>query len=277
MKNTIMLVDGNALIHRMAYFMPRTLQTKSGFPTWAIKGFFQGLFSEITKLQPTHVSVFFDCQSKKRMEISGGTYKATRGKTLSDPVKELERKQLREQFKPIRQITRSLGFHVCRVKDIEADDLIGTYSKAYPDCRVLILARDKDFNQLISENVSVVDTWGGKLDIRDKQFVIDKYGVTPRQFASYLALVGDKADNIGKVRGLGPKTAKDLLAKHKKLKNVLTTFKAKDRKTIKLAYSLTKIDCGIIEPPKLKKLLRKETLPIYAKYAKKYGLTLKTT
>lgn len=277
MSKTVLLIDGNAMIHQGAYFMPRTLCNDEGFPVWAIKGFIQLLFGAVNKFQPTHTVVFFDCQSQKRIDLSKGTYKAHRGKNHNEEKAE-EQRLIREQFKPIRKIVKSLGFPVVRIKGHEADDLIGTYAVklAGDSTRVLIRARDKDFNQLVNENIQVVDTWGGGLTIRDKQYVVDRYGVTPKKFALYLALVGDSADNIGKIAGIGPKTAVSLIKEHKTFKNIVKSFKKKkDRETLRLGYKLTKIDLEACEVPKLKELKRKETSKAYSKLSKKYALAKK--
>jgi DNA polymerase-1 len=271
-KRRLMLIDGNAMIHHAAYFMPRHLSNKEGFPTWAIKGFLNMFQSEMSKFDPSHVAVFFDNQSKKRLEISKGSYKAHRKVDSGDAQKEQERADLRKQFKPIRQIVRSMGYHVCRIKDVEADDPIGTYATSYKNTSVLIRARDKDFNQLITPWVSVLDTWSGKIEVRDAAHVVNRYQVAPSQFAAYLALVGDTADNIPKVSGIGPKTAAALLKGGKTLEEAIKGMKKKHKKIIRHAYSLTEIDLTLVEAPVLKELRRKEPTDKYEKLIKKYNL-----
>jgi DNA polymerase I len=271
-KNKLLLIDGNAMIWQAAYGFLPTRNEDEEVQNWAIKGFFRLLFSEIKKLKPTHVAVMFDHKSKKRADLSGGTYKANRVVPNADPEKEKIKQQTIEQFKPIRLLTKAMGFHVCRVKDIEADDLIGTYAKSYPNTGVIIRAVDKDFNQLICESVGVWDSWGTKKIVRDKAYVKERYGVGPKKFALYLALVGDKADNIGKVKGLGPKTAVSLIKTHKTLEKILIQHKKSDRKILTLGYALTQIDCNIVEVPALKYLRKKDESEKYFRLKKKYQL-----
>lgn len=212
---TLLLIDGNALMHRAFHAIP-LFTTSKGFPTNVIYGFFSILQKAITDFKPSHLIVCFD------------TPKPT---FRNDLLKEyqMQRPVIDDNFKiQIPHLKDALDkadvFHV--EKDgYEADDLIGTLARKFKEksIKVLILSGDKDILQLVNESVSVANPQGGLSSV--KLYTVDevrkKFNLEPEQIPDLKGLMGDASDNYKGAKGIGPKTAEKLLLEYKTVENTL--------------------------------------------------------
>ncbi len=210
MKNKLYLVDVSSMFFR-AFFAIRELKNSKGFPTNALYGFLSMTIKLLKDFQPTHMVY---CQDRKepsfRKELDP-RYKANRLDMPEDLVL---------QMPYIQKLIGILGIPQMDKLGYEADDVIGSLAHwgVKNGFKVVIVSGDKDFAQLINENVVMFDPMKGKtLDINAVQ---ERWGVTPEQFMDYLAIVGDSSDNIPGAKGLGPKGAKGLLKDFKDLNGI---------------------------------------------------------
>ncbi len=208
----LVLVDAYNLVYRAFYALPGDLMTADGLHTNAIFGFatmFRKLFAGKT---PAYGAVVFDAPGKTFRDERFAEYKAERPPMPSD---------LKEQLPKIRELVTAHGFPILQVPGVEADDVIGTLARMGREAghEVQIISTDKDFAQLIDERVRMIDTLR---DVTyDPELVRKKWGVRPDQIVDYLALLGDKVDNVPGVPGIGKKGAVDILAAHGTLKAAL--------------------------------------------------------
>ncbi|QQS22931.1 DNA polymerase I [bacterium] len=208
-KNRYLLIDGNALIHRGYHAIP-ALSTKDGEPTNAVYGFTMILLRAIKDLKPTHIACSFDLSGPTFRHIEHEHYKATRVKQSQD---------LYDQFPRVKEVVRALNIPIFEIEGFEADDVLGTLAvnicEQHPngDCDVMIATGDLDTLQLVNNCVKVYTLRKGLTDtaIYDEQAIFDRYGLTPKQMISYKALRGDPSDNIKGVKGIGEKSAGDLI------------------------------------------------------------------
>ncbi len=195
------LIDASGFIFR-AYHAIQSLSTSRGVPTNAVYGFTRMLLKTIRELQPTHLALCFDKQSRSGRQEIDPTYKANRPGPPEDLV---------PQFELIRRVVKVLQVPVLEYAGWEADDVIATLVRAAraQGFRVQVVTGDKDMVQLVDEQVTLYDP------MYDRQTgpreALERFGVRPAQMRDYLALVGDAIDNVAKVPGIGPKTAVDLL------------------------------------------------------------------
>lgn len=212
----LVLVDGNAIVHRAYHALP-PLSKKDGQLTNAVYGFFSMVLKIISDLAPTHLVVCFDRPAptfRKQMYVG---YQATRPK-MED--------ELSNQFKIIHEILEKINVSIFELDGFEADDLIGTLSKqAVSDFnfdQVIILTGDRDMLQLVNHKVFILAPITGvtKMILFDEEKVKEKYGLEPHQFVDYKSLVGDSSDNYPGVTGIGPKGAADLLSKYHTLEGI---------------------------------------------------------
>lgn len=207
---TLILIDGSSYLYRAYHAVPG-LTNKRGEPTGALRGILSMLRSTLSQM-PTHAVFVLDAPGPTFRDCVYPDYKGTRKPMPSDMVPQIE---------PMMQMVQALGFHLLRVEGVEADDVIGTLASHAGSIglETIISTGDKDFAQLVKPGISLVNTMTQiKLD-SEKVFL--KYGVFPRQIVDYLALVGDKIDNVPGVRGCGPKTAAQLLSKYESIENIL--------------------------------------------------------
>ncbi|MDR1906927.1 MAG: 5'-3' exonuclease [Puniceicoccales bacterium] len=195
------LVDGLNLIFRCFYGIP--LLNNQNFPTNAILGSVKILSKIINLEESAHIAIFFDKGRDPNRQSLFPEYKANRVE-MPDPVK--------VQIPVIKEFAYALGCTVIERSGIEADDLIASFAYKYgPQFdEILIFSTDKDFAQCVGDNVYQIipgndrDSIGNCLD---REGIWEKFGVYPEQMVDYLALIGDQADNIPGIRGVGPKTA----------------------------------------------------------------------
>ena len=210
-ENPLILVDGSSYLFR-AYHSPPHLTNSKGEATGAIYGVVNMLKSLIKQYDPSHMVVVFDAKGKTFRNDMYSEYKANRPPMPDD---------LRTQIAPLHSIIKAMGFPLISIEGVEADDVIGTFSRIATEQKrhVLVSTGDKDMAQLVNEHVTLINTMTDS--ISDPQTVVEKFGVGPEPIIDYLALMGDKVDNIPGVEGCGPKTAVKWLQKYGSLQGVI--------------------------------------------------------
>ena len=203
-KSPLVLVDGSSYLFRAFHALP-PLTSSKGQPTGAVKGVIN-MIRRLAKDYPdSHIAVIFDAKGKTFRNDMYKDYKANR-----PPMPD----ELRSQIEPIHLIIKAMGLPLIAVEGVEADDVIGTLAQqAWKEkMPTLISTGDKDLAQLVNEHVTLLNTMTDeRLDVEG---VINKFGLPPELIIDYLALMGDKADNIPGVPGVGPKTAVKWLAEY---------------------------------------------------------------
>lgn len=201
MSNNFYIIDGTNYIFR-AYYAVRHLSTSKGFPTNAIYGFTTMLLRLLREEKPDHIAIVFDSGKPSFREEIYPEYKANREEPPDDLI---------QQFPHIPRIVEAFNIPSVSVEGVEADDVIGTLAKKAESegKKVIIVTGDKDFMQLVNNNISILDTMKEKR-IGPAQ-VVEKFGVEPDQVTDVLGLAGDASDNIPGIHGIGPKTAVKLI------------------------------------------------------------------
>ncbi|EHJ03960.1 DNA polymerase I [Marinobacter sp. DSM 26671] len=212
-KNTppVVLVDGSSYLFRAYHALP-PLTTSKDHPTGAIKGVISMLRRLEQDFPGSKMVVVFDAKGKTFRHDLYEEYKANRPPMPED---------LACQIEPIHEIVKAMGLPLLTVTGVEADDVIGTLANEATSkgIDVVVSTGDKDMAQLVSDHVTLINTM---TETRmDRDGVVEKFGVTPEQIVDYLALVGDKVDNIPGVNKCGPKTAVKWLQSYDNLDNVI--------------------------------------------------------
>ena len=212
MSQTLLLVDGSSYLYR-AYHAMTQLSAPDGTPTGALYGVLNMLRRLRADYPHDYCAVVFDDKGKNFRHTMFPNYKATRPPMPED---------LRPQAELLPELVRLMGWTVLIVPDVEADDVIGTLAKQgeAEGWQVVISTGDKDMAQLVSDHVTLVNTMSN--ETLDEAGVLAKFGVRPNQIIDYLALMGDKVDNVPGVEKCGPKTAVKWLAQYDSLQGVMT-------------------------------------------------------
>ena len=240
-EDPIILVDGSSYLYRAYHALP-PLENSKNQPTGAIKG----VISMIKKILIDHpdsdLAVVFDAKGKTFRHEMYPKYKANRPPMPEDLVMQIE---------PIHKIIELMGIKLIMISGVEADDVIGTLAEQARKKKLntVISTGDKDMTQLVCDNVSVVNTMTGEL--LDESGVKNKFGVSPEYITDYLALIGDKSDNVPGVDKVGPKTAVKWLDEYTSLENIIKNSESLGGKvgenlrstidTLKLAHELVTI------------------------------------
>ena len=200
-ENPLVLVDGSSYLYR-AYYAPPHLTNSKGEATGAVYGVVNMLRSLLGKYKPHQMAVVFDAKGPTFRNEMYAEYKAHRPPMPDD---------LRSQIAPLHAIIEALGLPLLCIPGVEADDVIGTLaSRASKEGRaILISTGDKDMAQLVDDNVTLINTMTDT--IMGPEEVTSKFGVGPELIIDLLALMGDKADNIPGLPGVGEKTALAML------------------------------------------------------------------
>ncbi|HEZ3643010.1 TPA: DNA polymerase I [Neisseria meningitidis] len=209
---TLLLVDGSSYLYRAYHAMGQNLTAPDGAPTGALYGVLNMLRRLRSEYPHDYCAVVFDAKGKNFRHEMFPDYKATRPPMPDD---------LRPQAEALPDLVRLMGWPVLVIPQVEADDVIGTLAKqgAEHGLRVIVSTGDKDMAQLVDERVTLVNTMSGEtLDIEG---VKAKFGVRPDQIRDYLALMGDKVDNVPGVEKCGPKTAVKWLEAYGTLQGVM--------------------------------------------------------
>lgn len=212
-RSRIVIFDGHALLHRGFHAIPY-LSTKDGTPTNGVYGFTMMLLNAIRELQPEYVVVAWDMPGKTFRHEMYEDYKGTRKETDADLV---------PQFDVTRNLLEVFEIPVIGVEGYEADDVIGTLAAQHKRTHdVVIVTGDMDELQLVDEYVRVYTLRRGFSDtvLYDARAVEERYGVNPQEFLIAKALKGDSSDNIPGVKGIGEKTATDLVQAYKTLDGI---------------------------------------------------------
>jgi len=206
----LILIDGSAYLFRAFHALP-PLSNAEGEPTGALFGVVNMLRQHLAQ-KPEHLAFVMDAGGKNFRHQRYPDYKANRPPMPDD---------LRAQIEPLMQIVQALGVPLLRVPGVEADDVIGTLAKQAEAAgiEVVVSTGDKDLAQLVSDKVTLVNTMTNSR--LDPAGVVAKFGVRPDQIVDYLALMGDKVDNIPGVEKCGEKTAAKWLGEYGSLAGVI--------------------------------------------------------
>jgi len=233
------LFDGSAFLYRSFFALP-PLTTSSGFPTGAIYGFLRSILAILKTEKPNYMAIAFDLPAPTQRKLAYSEYKSKRPPT-PDPLK--------VQIPVIKELINLLGIRLLEMPGYEADDLIAylTQKAKKEGFKVKIYSPDKDVLQLVEGNQVVVINPISE-EVFDENKVIEKFGVPPQKLADYLALVGDKTDNIEGVKGVGPKTAINLINTFGSVENILARwdefkklFPYAEKNSLELSYWLVKL------------------------------------
>lgn len=213
--NKLLLIDGNSMLFRAYYgtLSRGYMKSNSGVVTNAVYGFSTMLNKAIEIINPTHILVAFDTKDKTFRHKMFDDYKGTR--------KEVD-EELISQFSLVREFLDAYPIKRFELSGFEADDIIGTMSRMYPDSKIEILTSDRDMLQLIDDNVDVLLMKKGLTDLRlmNKAGLMEEMGIVPSQIVDMKALMGDSSDNIPGVPSIGEKTALKLLGQYNTFDNL---------------------------------------------------------
>lgn len=246
MKKRLLLLDAYALIYRAYYaFINRPMRNSKGMNTSAVFGFIRATLDAIKKLNPTHIAVAFDISGKTFRNDLYPEYKAQRQETPED---------IRASVPVIKEVLKAMNIPIVELEGFEADDIIGTLAlQADPETfEVLMLTPDKDYGQLLRDNVSIVKPArsGGDMQLITAEEFCKAYDIQhPDQFVDILALWGDTSDNIKGVNKVGEKTAARLIAQFGSIDNILSNvdkLSPAQRKNIEEASDLLHLNRKLV-------------------------------
>lgn len=241
----LLLIDGSSLLFR-AFYAIRNLTTKDGLFVNGVYGFLNMYYKAIDLIKPTHIFVAFDKGSKTFRHKDFSLYKANREKAPDE---------IKYQFDILKDLLSSMNIKYLDMDEFEADDIIGTISKKAmkENFNVCIFTGDRDYLQLVDDNITVYLTKKGITDIKvmTKENIKKEFSLNPLQLIDVKALQGDTSDNIPGVKGIGEKTALKLICDYKSLDGVyenLDSLKGKLKENLEnekdkayLSYNLGKI------------------------------------
>ena len=250
----LILIDGNALLHR-AYHAYPPLSTPKGELINAVYGFSSMLLSVIEKLSPTHVAVAWDLKGTTFRKKEYEEYKANRGPMDEDLATQIDR---------TKEVVEKLNIPQYGIEGYEADDIIGTLAKMASnekDIQVVIVTGDRDSLQLIKEKRVVVflpiQNHHAQSVVFDEEKVKDVYGLSPKQMIDLKSLMGDPSDNIPGVKGIGKVTATKLIQEFGSLENLyihlddekipvrIRGMLRAEKEMAEKSYHLGEIDCNV--------------------------------
>ena len=254
----LILVDGSSYLFRAFHALPPLVSSK-GQPTGAVKGVINMIRSLMKNYEDSNIAIVFDAKGKTFRSKIYTEYKANR-----PPMPD----ELRSQIQPIHQIIEAMGLPLLIISDVEADDVIGTLSEQATEAGIstLISTGDKDLAQLVNDNVTLINTMTNEL--LDSESVVAKFGVAPDRIIDYLALMGDKSDNIPGVPSVGPKTAVKWLQEYGSMEGVIENAEAVGGKVgeklrenidlLRLSYELATIKMNVALDVKIPELVAAE-------------------
>ena len=219
-RDIFLAIDANAIVHRAFHAYPSTLRTEDGLQVNAVYGFTVMLLEALEMFHPEYVLCAFDTSKPTFRHTKYTDYKATRKPTDQSLI---------DQFPLVEEVLKAFNIPILKVDGFEADDILGTISDYVGKGKwrdynldLYILSGDRDLLQLIQDNVWVALPEGNFKNLKayDKIGTFKKYGYYPSQVTDYKAIVGDASDNIPGVKGVGDKTALELLGKYKTLNKI---------------------------------------------------------
>lgn len=207
----LVLVDGSSYLFRAFHALPPLVSSK-GQPTGAVKGVINMIRSLVKTNPDSNIAIVFDAKGSTFRNRIYSEYKANR-----PPMPD----ELRSQIQPIHDIIKAMGLPLLVIDDVEADDVIGTLSRHACEAgiKTLISTGDKDLAQLVNGQITLMNTMTN--EYLDEAGVEQKFGIKPDNVIDYLALMGDKSDNIPGVPGVGPKTALKWLLEYGSMEGVI--------------------------------------------------------
>jgi DNA polymerase I len=223
-EKSLYLIDGSSYIFRAFYGIRQFLSTSNGFPTNALYGFVNMLQKVVRDEKPDYLAVAFDSKEKTFRHQMYADYKANRESPPEDLIK---------QFPYFEPLVKAFNLYSVRVPGFEADDIMGTLAKkgAEKGLQVVIVSGDKDMMQMICPNIRMLDTMKNKwFGIED---VTEKFGVTPDRLIDVMGLMGDSSDHIPGVKGVGPKTASELINKFGSMHELYERIDEVDKKKLR--------------------------------------------
>ncbi len=265
------LFDGSAFLYRSFFALP-PLSTNSGFPTGAIYGFLRSILAILKTDRPSYMAIAFDTPAPTQRKLAYSEYKSQRP-PMPNPLK--------VQIPVIKDLISLLGIKLLEQEGYEADDLIAylTEKAKRKGFGVKIYSPDKDLLQLVEGSTVMVINPISE-EVFDEKKVVEKFGVHPQRLADYLALVGDKTDNIEGVKGVGPKTAINLIKTFGSVENLLNRWEEfkklypqAEKENLERSYRLVKL-----QPPEdlsieIEELKRKEpNLPALRKKLEEFEM-----
>jgi DNA polymerase I len=221
----LMIIDGNAIIHRSFHALPPTLRTKDGVLVNAVYGFSSFLLKAWKELKPDYIVLTLDMKGPTFRHLKYKEYKATRVKAPDD---------LYAQIPMVEKVATAFNIPIFKLSGWEADDLIGTIAKvADKKVEKIIVTGDMDTMQLVNDNTKVFAMGRGLSEsvLYDEAKVRERYALEPDQMIDYKGLRGDPSDNIPGVKGIGEKTATELLQKFGTLEKIYQTIESKEQRT----------------------------------------------
>src|SRR3989339_93459 len=234
-KEKIAIIDANAIIHRAFHALP-PLMTKGGVLVNAVYGFANILLKVLKDIKPDYVAVCFDVSKETFRSKMYKEYKAQREKAPDE---------LYGQIELVKEMIKAFNRPIYAIKGYEADDLIGTIVQENKKTRKqesnktelenIIVTGDMDTLQLIDENTKVYTLRKGVADtfIYDAEAVKERFGFGPEKVVDYKALRGDPSDNIPGVKGIGEKTATELLVRYKTLDHAYQAVESEESNDMK--------------------------------------------
>jgi len=248
------LVDGSSYLYRAFHAMFKAdLRNSAGEPTGAVRGVTAMLRRLLADYPNSPIAVIFDAKGKTFRDELFAEYKAQRPPMPDD---------LRSQVQPVHDIIKAMGLPLLVIDGVEADDVIGTFARQATEkgLDVVISTGDKDMAQLVNQHVTLVNTMTET--VLDIEGVKEKFGLPPELIIDFLALMGDKVDNIPGVPGVGEKTALSLLQNLGSLKDIYANLEAvreldfrgakkmpeklaENKEMADLSYQLATIKCDV--------------------------------
>ncbi len=231
-KEKLLVVDGSNLLFQMFYGMPARILNKEGKPIHGTLGFVGALLKIIRLIQPTHAVVLFDGECENERKTLDADYKANRPDFSGMPEEEIPFSQLPDIYNSL----DFLGIRHMETTVCETDDIAAAYAlRCGKEMEVVISSFDSDFFQLITDKVSVLRYRGEKSVLCTPSYVREKFGIEPCQYADFKSLVGDNADNVKGIKGIGAKTAASLLRQFGTLDSLLERSEEIARPSIRKA------------------------------------------
>jgi DNA polymerase-1 len=212
-KKEVYLIDGHSVIFRSYYaFIRNPLRNSKGENTSAIFGFVNTLRKILKEKKPEYIGCVFDSKAPTFRHKIFLEYKKVRPEAPSD---------LKYQVPVIKEICQAYGIKTIEVSGYEADDVLATLAKKLKaeNCKIYIIATDKDLFPIVDDDIIIYDTY--REILYDKEKVKERFGIEPALISDFLALTGDKIDNVPGVKGIGEKTAIEILKKYGNLEKAL--------------------------------------------------------
>lgn len=255
MTNKLLIIDGHNLLFQMFYGMPARIVNSKGKPIHAVVGFVGALIKMIDMTACTHIVVLFDKeQPNQRAEILPD-YKSNRQDFSKIDQQDNPFSQLEDIYKALDY----MGIQHTEVENEEVDDTIASYVLTYHyTTSITIASFDSDFFQLIKENVTILRYRGKSSVFCDSDYVKNRFGIEPSQYADFKALVGDAADVIKGIPKIGVKTASSLLNQYQNIEGIvrkINVLKPAIRNSLEENIETLKLNYQLICLNKIGKLL----------------------